>query len=101
MSKKRKTVPHSRVSTETFDEFLEREGLLAEAEAGALKEIIADQIAIAMRQRKITKSAMASRMRTSRRQVDRLLDPRNPSVTLLTLRRAASAVGKRLHIELR
>jgi hypothetical protein len=40
-------------------------------------------------------------MRTSRRQVDRLLDPRNPSVTLLTLRRAASAVGKRLHIELR
>jgi len=68
---------------------------------GALKEIIADQIAVAMRRRKITKSAMAARMRTSRRQVDRLLDPLNPSVTLLTLRRAASAVGKRLHIELR
>ena len=101
MSKKRKAVPHSRVSTETFDQFLKREGLLEEAEAGALKEIIADQIAVAMRQRKITKNAMASRMRTSRRQVDRLLDPRNPSVTLLTLRRAASAVGKRLHIELR
>ena len=101
MSKKRTTAPHSRVSTGTFDRFLKREGLLEEAEAGALKEIIADQIAVAMRQRKITKNAMASRMRTSRRQIDRLLDPRNPSVTLLTLRRAASAVGKRLHIELR
>jgi len=101
MSKKAKTAARSRVSTETFDEFLEKEGLLEEAEAGALKEIIADQIAMAMQQRKITKSVMASRMRTSRRQVDRLLDPRNPSVTLLTLRRAASAIGKRLHIELR
>ena len=76
-------------------------GLLVETEAAALKEIIADQIAMAMRRRKLTKSAMAARMRTSRRQLDRLLDPDNPSVTLLTLRRAASAVGKRLHIELR
>jgi hypothetical protein len=101
MRKKGKIAARSRVSTETFDEFLKEEGLLEEAEAGALKEIIADQIAMAMRQRKITKSAMASRMRTSRRQVDRLLDPGNPSVTLLTLRRAASALGKRLHIELR
>lgn len=101
MSKRRETVARSRISTETFDEFLEKEGLLEEAEAGALKEIIADQIAVAMRQRKITKSVLATRMRTSRRQVDRLLDPRNPSVTLLTLRRAATAVGKRLHIELR
>ena len=101
MRKKGKITARSRVSTETFDEFLKEEGLLEEAEAGALKEIIADQITMAMRQRKITKSAMASRMRTSRRQVDRLLDPGNPSVTLLTLRRAASALGKRLHIELR
>jgi hypothetical protein len=43
---------------------------------------------------------MAERMRTSRRQLDRLLDPSNASVTLLTLRRAASAVGRSLRVEL-
>ena len=101
MKRKSKVVARPHVSAETFDEFLEEEGLLEEAGAGALKEIIADQIALAMRQHKITKSVMASRMGTSRRQVDRLLDPNNPSVTLLTLRRAASAVGKRLYVELR
>jgi len=48
----------------------------------------------------ITKSAMAARMRTSRRQLDRLLDPATPSVTLETLRRAANAVGRTLRVEL-
>jgi antitoxin HicB len=101
MKKPHTKATRARVSKESFDDFLAGEGLLVEAEAAALKEIIADQIALAMRRRKLTKSAMAARMRTSRRQLDRLLDPDNPSVTLLTLRRAASAVGKRLHIELR
>jgi antitoxin HicB len=87
--------------SETFDEFLAKEGLLAEAEDTAIKEIIADQIKVAMDKQHLSKSAMAARMRTSRRQLDRLLDPDNPSVTLATLRRAATAVGRQLRIELK
>ena len=85
---------------ETFDEFLDKDGLLSETEDAALKEVIADQLAAAMKAKKITKSAMATRMKTSRRQLDRLLDPRNTSVTLSTLRRAASAVGRKLRVGL-
>lgn len=86
--------------SETFDEFLAKDGLLAETEDAALKEIIADQIKVAMKAEGLTKTAMATRMKTSRRQLDRLLDPDNPSVTLATLRRAASAVGRNLRVEL-
>lgn len=86
--------------SETFDEFLAKDGLLAETEDAALKEIIADQITVAMKTEHLTKTEMAARMHTSRRQLDRLLDPDNPSVTLATLRRAASAVGRRLRVEL-
>lgn len=86
--------------SETFDAFLDKQGLLAESEDAALKEIIADQIKAAMSTKKITKTAMAARMKTSRRQLDRLLDPKNPSVTLSTLRRAATAVGRTLRVEL-
>jgi len=86
--------------SETFDEFLAKDGLLAETEDAALKEIIADQIKVAMKEERLTKTAMAARMKTSRRQLDRLLDPRNPSVTLSTLRRAATAVGRTLRVEL-
>jgi antitoxin HicB len=86
--------------SETFDEFLEKEGLLAETEDAAIKEIIADQIKVAMSRQRLSKTAMAARMKTSRRQLDRLLDPKNPSVTLATLRRAASAVGRNLRVEL-
>lgn len=85
---------------ESFDEFLAGDGLLAETEDAALKAVIADQIQAAMDKQGITKTAMATRMRTSRRQLDRLLDPRNQSVTLSTLRRAASAVGRKLRVGL-
>lgn len=53
-----------------------------------------------MRDQGLTKSALAKRMRTSRAQLDRLLDPENESVTLGTLTRAAYAVGRRLRMEL-
>lgn len=86
--------------SESFDEFLERDGLLAEAEDLAIKEIIADQIKVAMDERGLSKTAMAARMKTSRRQLDRLLDPENTSVTLTTLRRAAAAVGRNLRVAL-
>lgn len=88
------------VSKETFDEFLAEQGVLGTCEERAIKEIIAEQLAEAMKAQGITKSAMAERMRTSRRQLDRLLDPATPSVTLETLRRAASAVGRTLRVEL-
>jgi antitoxin HicB len=88
------------VSRETFDEFLAEQGVLGTCEERAIKEIIAEQLAEAMKAQGITKSAMAERMRTSRRQLDRLLDPATPSVTLETLRRAANAVGRTLRVEL-
>ncbi|MBA4034341.1 MAG: Fis family transcriptional regulator [Bradyrhizobium sp.] len=90
----------ARVSEETFDEFLAEQGMLGTCEERAIKEIIAEQLAEAMKAQGITKSAMAERMKTSRRQLDRLLDPATPSVTLETLRRAANAVGRTLRVEL-
>lgn len=90
----------SRTSAETFDEFLENQGLLAECEERAIREIIAAQLADAMREQGITKTAMAGRMQTSRRQMDRLLNPEASSATLDTLLRAAKAVGRTLRIEL-
>lgn len=86
--------------SETFDDFLAKDGLLAETEDGAVKDVIADQIRVAMDKQGLTKTEMAARMKTSRRQLDRLLDPDNASVTLSTLRRAANAVGRTLKVEL-
>lgn len=85
---------------ETFDDFLAEQGLLAEAEERAIKELIAEQIKVAMEKEGVTKTVIATRMNTSRRQLDRLLDPENTSVTLSTLRRAAQAVGRKLRVEL-
>ena len=90
----------ARVSEETFDEFLASQGLLKACEDHAIKELVAEQLAAEMTAQGITKVAMAARMKTSRRQLDRLFDPSIPSVTLDTLRRAASAVGRSLRIEL-
>lgn len=83
-----------------FDDFLREENLLEAAEATATKRMIAFQIAKEMERRRLTKSEMASLMRTSRPALERLLDPTNPSVTLSTLERAASALGKKLKVEL-
>lgn len=94
------TEKKGRISEETFDDFLASQGMLEACEDRAIKEIIAAQLSEAMQQQGITKSAMALRMKTSRRQLDRLLDPATSSVTLDTLRRAASAVGRSLRVEL-
>ena len=83
-----------------FDDFLRDEGILDEAEAIAAKRVIAYQITQEMQRAHISHSELARRMKTSRSAVDRLLDPANPSVTLGTRERAASAVGKRLKIQL-
>lgn len=84
----------------SFDEFLDAEGTREEVEELAIKALIAEQLHCAMKAEGLTKIAMARRMRTTRQQLDRLLDPRNPSVTLSTLQRAAKAVGRNLTIEL-
>ena len=83
-----------------FDDFLEEEGILAETEAIAVKRVITFQIKQMMKQKHLTKAAMANEMNTSRSALDRLLDPTNVSITLQTLERAALALGKKLKIEL-
>lgn len=68
--------------------------------AAAIKQLIAFQLDRAMEKEGLRKTTMAERMKTSRQQLDRLLDPENESVTLQTLQRAAQAVGLRLKVEL-
>ncbi|MFZ4394140.1 MAG: helix-turn-helix domain-containing protein [Kiritimatiellia bacterium] len=84
----------------SFDDFLQEEGLLAEAEATAVKRVLALQIEKVMTERNLTKRALAGRMQTSRSSLDRLLDPENASVTLLTLESVALALGKKLKVQL-
>ncbi len=93
--KNRKKIDHS---GSTFDNFLETEGIRAEVEAVALKRVLAWQLQQAMRKQQKTKRAMAHQLHISRSQLDRLLDPRNVSVTLDTVARAAKVLGKRLVI---
>ena len=95
VKKNRKRTNHS---GSTFDSFLEEQGIREEVEAVAIKRVLAWQLERAMQQQQKTKQAMAKQLRTSRSQLDRLLDPHNASVTLDTITRAARALGKRLII---
>ena len=83
----------------SVDDFLKEEGVFEEAQAQAVKEVVAWQLAEAMKTRNISKRKMATLLKTSRTQVNRLLDPSN-DITLSTLQRAAAAVGRRVSIEL-
>ena len=82
-----------------FNDFLQEEGLMAEAEATAIKRILAYQIRQEMELRHLSKTALAKMMKTSRSSVDRLLDPNNSSITLLTLENVAVALGKKLKLQ--
>ena len=93
--KKRRKTDHS---GSTFDSFLEQEGIREEVEAVAIKRVLAWQFEKAMQEQQKTKRAMAKQLQTSRSQLDRLLDPRNVSVTLDTITRTARALGKRIII---
>lgn len=84
----------------SFDDFLQEEGLLEEANAVAVKRVIAWQFAEAMKAQGVTKKEMAERMHTSRSSLARLLDERDTSLTLDTLSRAAQALGCRIKVEL-
>ena len=83
----------------TLDDFLKEEGVFEETQAEAIKRVIAWQLAETMRTQGITKTRMASMMKTSRSQVDRLLDPRR-DVTISSLQKAAGMVGKKIRIEI-
>lgn len=95
MSKINEAAPGS-----SFDVFLKGEGIYEDVQAIAIKSVIAWQIAQEMEKQDITKKEMALRMKTSRSQLDRLLDPDNDQVKLATLGRAAQAVGRELRLEL-
>lgn len=82
-----------------MDDFLKEEGMFEEVQAGALKKVVAHQLSEAMKAQKLTKVAMARRMKTSRSQLDRLLDPHNQSLSLDTLTRAATAVGRQIRLD--
>lgn len=96
MTKKKKHPRHG----STLDSFLKEEGVLEEFRAAAVKEVIAWQIEKAMKDKKISKNKMAELMKTSRAQLDRLLDPEQGNVTLDTLHRAAHILGRELRVEL-
>ena len=83
----------------SIDDFMKEEGILEEAQTQAIKEVVAWQLAEAMKEKKISKNKMAALLHTSRTQVDRLLDPTN-DITLSSLQRAAAMVGRRVSIEL-
>jgi antitoxin HicB len=84
----------------SLDDFLEEEGVSEEVTAHAIKRIIALQLQGRMKDRHLTKKDMAEQMRTSRAQLDRVLDPDNFNVTLDTLFRAARIVGSNLRVVL-
>ncbi len=83
-----------------FRNYLKRENIYEEVTARAIKRVIARQLTRLMKEERLTKSELAKRMRTSRAQLDRLLDPDNESVTLGTLVRAAQAAGRELRMVL-
>ena len=85
----------------TFDSWLREEGNYEDVTATAIKRALSRQVEAAMKEKNFSKAEMARRMHTSRAALDRLLDPDYDAVTLSTLRKAATAVGRQLFLELR
>ena len=84
----------------SFDDFLAEEGIYEEVTAAAVKQVLAWQLEQARLAQGLSKSALAKRLHTSRSQIERLLDPTNTQVQLDTLQRAATALGRKLIVEL-
>jgi antitoxin HicB len=84
----------------SFDDMLREDGIYEEVTAAAIKRVLARQIEQAMKEQHLSKAEMARRMHTSRAALERLLDPENEAVTLNTLSKAATAIGRQLHLEL-
>ena len=84
----------------SFEDFLRDEETYEETTAVAVKRVLAWQLEQAMEENKISKNRMAKEMKTSRSQLDRILDPENASVQLDTIMKAAGVLGRRVRIEL-
>ena len=84
----------------SLEDFLDEQGIREEVTAAAIKRVIALELRDAMKSQSLTKVAMAQRMHTSRKQLDRVLDPDEHNVTLATLAKAANTVGRKLKVEL-
>jgi predicted XRE-type DNA-binding protein len=97
---KRKTTRRNPYHGSSFESFLEEDGNLEEATAKAIKRVMAWQLEHAMKEHKVSKAALAKRLKTSRSQLDRILDPANDQISLASLVRTAHAVGKRVRFEL-
>jgi antitoxin HicB len=97
---KKKKKLRSPADLSTLDDFLKEEGTFEEFQSVAIKEVIASQIAQAMKANNISRSGLATKMKTSRSQIGRLLDPKDGNVTLATLQRAARMVGRSLRLDL-
>ena len=97
---KKRESPRSPTKLSTLDDFLKDDGKLEEFQATAIKEVLAWQITAAMKANNISRNSLAMRMKTSRSQIGRLLDPKDGNVTLATLQRAAQMVGRSLRLEL-
>src|SRR5271170_945856 len=85
---------------DTLGSFLEEHGLRDDAYDHAIKAIIAWQLGAAMKRQKLSKTAPAAKLGTSRTEIYRVLDPENDAVSLATLKRAAAALGLRLKLDL-
>jgi len=83
----------------SLDSLLKEEGVYDKTQALAIKEVVVWQLTQAMEEQSMSKARLATMLKTSRSQVDRLLDPKR-DVTLSTLQRAAALVGKTVQIEL-
>jgi antitoxin HicB len=83
----------------SLDSLLKEEGVFEETQALAIKEVVVWQLTEAMAKQSLSKARLAAMLKTSRSQVDRLLDPTR-DVTLSTLQRAAALVGRKVKIEL-
>jgi predicted XRE-type DNA-binding protein len=84
----------------SFDSWLREEGIYEEVTATAIKRVLSRQLEAVMKEQGLSKAEMARRMHTSRAALDRLLDPENDSVTLNTLQKAASVIGREVRLEL-
>lgn len=89
---------HNPYTGSDFDDFLRKEGLYEECNVIAIQRVLARQLAEEMRQKNITRTVTTKRMQTSRAQLDRLLDPEKPGVSLDMVQRAASVMGHQLRI---
>ena len=83
-----------------FDDFLQEEGIYEKVQLNALKKTLAHQIKTMMEEQGIRKAEMATRMKTSRSSLGRLLNEEAYNVTIATISKAATVLGKRIELSL-